>query len=187
VAGRGQSLHRLDPMSLLLLAPHLTFASSWGSQTLAAGVVLRGGRDVDLYELDANIPASLLQQFVPVRLAGEFSLQVEHLELRAGLPVQAGGRLVWQNGVWLAPAGPVPLGSYAMDFSQLPGAPLAGEVLTIAGPVTATGAVQLQDRTYMIDVAVQGEGPLDERLQQALSLLARPEGDGYRIKLDGEF
>ena len=177
---------QLDPLSLLLLAPRLGIESNWGSQALATTLVLRGGGDVDLYQLEASIPADLVRQFVPVRLAGVFSLQANELKLRAGWPVAGAGRLVWQGGGWNSPTGPVPLGSYALDFEQAPAAALLGEVITLAGAVTAGGSVRLQERSYDIDITVGSEAGLDQRLQQALALVARPVAQGYRIKLDGE-
>lgn len=178
---------RLEPLSLLLLAPRLSLDSKWGGQTLATGLVLRGQQDIDLYDLEANIPAGLVRQFAPVALGGMLSVQLERLQLRGGLPQEASGRLVWRDGVWLAPSGPITLGSYAMDIGQDPGGPLTGEVLTLSGPVEASGAVQLQDRAYAIDISVAGQGAQDPRLQQALSLVASPQGQGYHIKLDGDF
>lgn len=178
---------QLSPASLALLAPRLTLESRWGNQTVSTGLVLRGGDDVDLYGLEATFPADLLRQFVPVSLAGVLSVQLEQLQLRDGWPVEAAGRLVWQGGGWNSPSGPIPLGSYALDFSQPPGSALAGEVVTLAGAVSAEGRVLLEDRSYDVDITVRSEGGLDERLQQALSLMARPVEQGYRIKLDGEF
>ena len=177
---------RLHAASLLLFAPRVEVSSRWGGQTLGAELVLRGQQDIDLYRLDANFPADLVRQFVPVALAGTLSLQLEQLQLREGLPVEAGGRLVWQNGVWLAPAGPMQLGSYALDFSQDRGGPLTGDVITLSGPVEASGTVQLEGRNYDVDISVGGRNGLDQRLQQALSLIARPAGQAYRIKLDGD-
>lgn len=176
----------LQPLSLLLFAPRMTLDSSWGTQTLATELVVRGSGDIDLHNLEAKIPADLLRQYVPVALSGVLSLQLEQLQLRGGLPERGAGRLVWQDGAWQSPTGPVPLGSYALDFSQAPGAELVGVVLTLAGPVTAEGGLRLLDRRYAIDISVQAEGSLDTRLQQALSLMARPLGNGYRIKLEGE-
>ena len=178
---------QLQPGSLLLFSPRIRLNSRWGSQTLTTEVVLHGQQDIDLYQLDANFPAELVRQFVPVALAGTLSLQVEQLKLRDGLPVEAAGRLVWQNGVWLALAGPMELGSYALDFSQDRGGPLTGNVLTLSGPVEASGTVQLQQRSYDVDISVAGKNGLDPRLQQALSLVARPAGQAYLIKLNGDF
>lgn len=178
---------KLEPWSLLLFAPRLSLDSTWGRQTLATGIVLRGSEDLTLSQLEAAIPAELLQQFFPVRLAGTLSVQVSEIVLRGGLPVEGAGRLVWRNGTWQAPGGPVPLGSYALDFSQQAGAALDGTVLTLAGPVSAEGKVKLEGRAYSVDIGLRSEGALDARLQQAVSLVARPEGEGYRIKLDGDF
>ncbi len=176
---------QLDPLSLLLLAPRLSLDSRWGSQTLTGQLTLRGARDVDLAELEANIPAELLRQFIPVNLAGVLALQLGSLELRDGLPVKGDGRLVWRDGGWDSPSGPVALGSYALDFSQGAGGLLAGNVLTLSGVVAAQGTVTLQDRSYGVDITVSSETGLDGRLQQALGLVARPVDGGYRIKLDG--
>jgi len=178
---------RLQPLSLLLFAPRLGLDSRWGAQTLSAEMVLQGQQDISFYDLDASFSADLVRQFVPLALAGTLSLQLQQLHLRDALPEQAAGRLVWQNGVWLAPDGPLPLGSYGLDFRQDPDGPLRGNVVTLSGPVEASGTVELVGRSYDLDITVGGPNTLDSRLQQALSLVARPEGQAYRIKLDGEF
>ena len=178
---------RLSPLSLLLFSPQLSLDSDWGSQTLVTDLVLHGGQDVDLTALEATIPADLLRQFVPVELAGVLQLQSELLVLRGGVPVEGKGRLVWLNGGWDSPTGPVPLGSYALDFSQSPDAALMGQVLTLAGEVAAQGSLELAGRSYGIDITVRNEAGLDQRLQQALSLVARPVEDGFRIDLNGDF
>ena len=178
---------RLSPWSVILFSPHLSLDSHWGSQTLITDLVLHGGQDVDLTALESTIPADLLRQFVPVELAGVLQLQAEILALRGGVPVEGKGRLVWLNGGWDSPSGPVPLGSYALDFAQAPDAALVGQVLTLAGEVTAQGSVELENRSYGIDITVQSEGGLDMRLQQALSLVARPVEKGFRINLNGDF
>ena len=177
---------QLHPLSLVTLAPRLSVESQWGSQTLSGEVVMRGERDLDVRDLSANVSADLLRQFVPVSLAGTLSLQLETLRLRGGLPSAGASRLVWQRGAWLAPTGPVPLGSYAMEFSQVPGQELVAEILTLSGPVNAEGGARLLGRAYSLELLVVGEGALDQRLRQALSLVARPAGDGFRLKLEGE-
>lgn len=178
---------RLDPLSLILFAPRISLESDWGSQSLRTQLVLRGGQDVDFSALEATVPAGLISQFAPVELDGLLQLQLEYLMLRDGVPAQGKGRLVWLNGGWDSPSGPLPLGSYAVDFAQAPDGPLQGEVLTLAGEVAAQGSIELAGKSYEIDITVQNEAGLDERLQQALSLMARPVEQGYRIKLGGGF
>lgn len=177
---------QLEPLSLILFAPRLTLDSQWGGQRISGDLVLRGKQSLDLHGVDARVSAGLLRQFVPVGLSGTLSAQVQTLLLREGLPHAGSGRLVWQQGAWESPQGIQPLGSYALDFSQQAGQPLAAEILTLSGPVTAAGSLRLQDRSYEIEVLVSAENDMDQQLQQALSLIAAPGQDGYRVELDGQ-
>ena len=177
----------LQPLSLLLLAPHLTLRSEWGNQTLSGELVLRGQRDLDVYNLDAQLAATLLGHIAPVAVDGMFELQLPSLQLRDGLPHSVNGRLVWQGAAWRSPQGLVPLGSYAMDVQQAAGEKLQGQVITLSGPLQADGTVQLQARNYAVDILLAGAGAADPQLQQMLSLMAVPEDAGYRISMKGDF
>lgn len=177
----------LAPLSLLTLKPRVSLRSDWGSQNLEADLILKGTRDLVVQDLEARVDADLLRQFAPVALSGFFSTQLQQLELRDGLPYSASGRVVWENGAWMSPRGTVPLGSYALDVEQLPGETLIGTVVTLSGPLEARGGLQLEGRRYQLDILASGGESLDDQLKQALSLLAKPTPDGYRIALDGEF
>ncbi|MEH6516540.1 MAG: type II secretion system protein N [Halioglobus sp.] len=176
----------LRPLSLLLLSPSLSITSSWGQQQISGQVTVHGSQDVSLADFDAKISAGILQQFLPVALAGDLSARVEHLTIRGGESQHAEGRLVWQRGAWKSPQGMHALGSYAIDFAQQEQTPLVGELITLEGPIKAEGSVQLQGRAYNVDVAVGTEDSMDTQLQRALSLLARPVDDGYHLVLQGE-
>ncbi|MCB1677117.1 MAG: type II secretion system protein N [Halioglobus sp.] len=176
----------LSPLSLLRLAPRIRVHSSWGPQQLVGIAVLRDARSMDLEQVEARVSADLLRQLVPVALGGSLSLQLPSLRIRQSLPVAGEGRLVWQDAVWHSPRGPLPLGTYAVDLLSAPGQSLAGQVLTVSGPVQASGTVQLRDRAYTVDILVGAGQTLDPQLQQALSLLAAPQGDAYRLRLDGQ-
>jgi general secretion pathway protein N len=177
----------LDPLSLLLLAPRLTLSSVWGNQVISGDLVLRGAQNVDLYEFEAVVAADLLRQFAPVALTGTLSAQLDKLQLRDGLPYSGVGRLVWQNGGWQSPGGILPLGTYALDFHQAPQELLQARVITVAGQVEASGTVELQSRDYRVDILVSSQVAMDAQLEQALSLIAAPEPEGYRVVLNGEF
>jgi len=177
----------LRPVSLLLLAPHLSLHSEWGSQAISADLILRGQRDLDVRNLDARAAATLLEHFAPVALAGEFELQAAHLELRDGLPYSAEGRLLWKGAGWRSPQGAVPLGMFALDFAQAPGEALLGNVVTLSGPLTASGTVKLSGRHYEVDILLGSEQPLDPQLRNMLSLIAVPENDRFRIGMQGDF
>lgn len=183
----GQVRWTLRPLSLLTLSPRLHLESSWGSQTLAGEVALRGARDLDVDDLELQFDAALLTNFAPVALDGFFQLQLVELEIRDGLPHSGEGRLVWQGAAWRSPQGLVPLGTYAMDFRQPPGETLRGDVVTLAGPLQANGIAELQGRRYAVDILMGGEEALEPQLQQMLSLIAAPEGADYRVRVDGDF
>jgi general secretion pathway protein N len=176
----------LRPLSLLLLSPSLSITSRWGQQQISGQVTVHDSQEVSLADFDANVSAGILQQFLPLALAGDISARVEHLTIRGGESQRAEGRLVWQRGVWKSPQGVQALGSYAIDFAQQEQTPLVGELITLEGPIKAEGSVQLQGRAYNVDVAVGSEGSMDPQLQRALSLLARPVDDGYHLVLQGE-
>ena len=176
----------LHPLSLLTLSPHLTLSSHWGKQTLAGDIILRGQRDLDLVDLDVQVAASLLGRFAPVAVDGFFSLQAEQLQLRDGMPYSGKGRLVWQNAGWSSPRGLVPLGSYALDFQQPEEGPVTGDILTLSGPLQASGTLQLQQRHYEVDVQLSSDTSLDAQVKQMLSLIAQPEGAGFHLTLAGD-
>lgn len=176
----------LQPLSLLTLAPHLTFRSEWGSQTLAGELIVRGQRDLDLLNLEAQLAANLLARFAPVAVDGLFSLQADQLVLRDGVPHSGKGRLVWQNAAWKSPRGLVPLGTYALDFQQPEGEAVQGQVITLSGPLQASGSLQLLQQHYDMDIQLASEGALDAQVQQMLSLIAQPDGAGFRLTMTGD-
>ena len=51
----------------------------------------------------------------------------------------------------------------------------------------ASGTVALQNRDYRVDILVGGQEAMDAQLEQALSLIAAPEVEGYRVALNGVF
>ena len=177
----------LRPLSLLMLSPHLTVSSTWGSQIVEGELILRGEQDLDVLNLEVRVAAELLRQVAPLSVDGHFVLQLKHLELRKGLPHSADGHLVWNDGAWRSPRGQVPLGSYALQISQAPGEELLGEVETITGQVEAGGYLELRGRHYVVDILLSGEDGLDQQLQQMLGMIAAPEGDDYRISVEGDF
>jgi hypothetical protein len=183
----GQVQWSLRPLSLITLSPRVSLESKWGSQSLAGEVALRGARDLDVDELELQFNATLLTNFAPVALDGFFNLQLAELKIREGLPHSAEGRLVWQGAAWRSPRGLVPLGTYAIDFLQPAGEILRGEVVTLTGPLTASGFAELEGRRYAVDILMGSEEELDPQLQQMLSLIAAPEGGDYRVGVSGDF
>ena len=176
----------LRPLSLLTLSPRFTVESTWGRQSIKTNVRITGSESLDFTELDVRIPVKLLQQFLPIAIAGELSVQAEKLHLDRGIPRSAEGRVIWRDAAWGSAQGTVLLGSYAMDFLQSPGEALIGKIITIAGPVSAEGRAELQGKHYILDALVSSDIGLNIQLEQALSLVAQPVGQGWRIQFDGQ-
>lgn len=177
---------RLVPLSLLTLSPTVDLKSRWGSQSLSAQITLKGAESFDLRDVQATASAQLLRQFAPFSVDGDFSVQLEHLVIRDGMPRSITGQLVWQRAAWLSPQGSRPLGSYALDFKPSDNEVLIAELETLVGPVIATGDVQLKNRHYIVDVMLDSAEGLDVQLQQAVSLIGQPVSEGFHIKLEGE-
>lgn len=177
----------LHPLSLLTFSPELELRSDWGGQRLRAQAQWRGEGRICLRDVEGRFAADLLRQFAPLALGGYFDVQLSELEIEDNLPNGGEGRLVWERANWQSPRGPVALGTYALDFAQEVDAPLVGNVLTLAGPLEAEGRVELNGRRYVLDIALASEGGFDPQLREALTLMATPEGQGYRLQLDSEF
>ena len=181
----GRVQWRLLPWSLLLFSPRLAIDAAWGSQLARGDVIVRGGDAVGLRDFELSIDAALLQQLAPVALDGTLRVDIERLEMAGGEPRETLGRAVWQGAAWQAPRGRKLLGDYALDILQPEAEPLVGNVLTLAGPVTASGTLTLDGKRYVIDLDIGSEGAMDPGLQQALSLVAQPVSTGYKLQLDG--
>ena len=176
----------LAPTSLLTFRPRLELSSQWGRQRLDGELVLRGGADISVHDLSANLSAELIRHYLPVALEGDLSLQFTTLHLRDGMPYHTDGRLVWQRAAWLSPSGARLLGAYAVDLQQPEDAALNGQIITLSGPVQATGSLRLSGNDYRVEVLVGSDEPMDVQLRQALSLIAVPEEDRYRVDLQGQ-
>jgi general secretion pathway protein N len=177
----------LTPSSLLTLSPRVALDSRWGGQRIQADVVYKARDSLELYAVDAVLPAALVRQFIPLELSGSFALISPQLVIEGGVPVAVSGRVIWRDGGWMSPQGQRHLGTYAIDFQQLEGSSLLGEVETVSGELQAGGNVSLDGRNYAVDIVLSGAGLDDPQLEQALQLVAIPEGDRFRVKLQGSF
>jgi general secretion pathway protein N len=177
----------LSPLSLITLSPALTVQSQWGAQRVEGEIVLRSTSAMDVRNFEADIGADLIQKFAPLAVDGRVSVLLQQFSVRDGLPYSADGQLAWKNAEFLGPTGRVSLGSYAANFTQDAGGVLSGEVVTLQGPLTVEGDVRLEGRNYGVDLHLSSDGQLDTALQQALALMAVPQGDGFNLTMDSSF
>lgn len=176
----------LDLMSLVRLSPKVHLRSAWGDQRGTLDLSVAGGVLI-IEDLDVSLDAALLQRLLPVELTGRLELLFDELRLTRSDLLSAEGRLVWQGAAWQSPRGVHVLGSYAASITSLAEQQVIADVVTLAGPVEASGVVDLDQKRFTIDLRIESPGQaLDAELAQALSLIASPEENGYRLRLDGE-
>jgi hypothetical protein len=180
----GELHWRLEPLSLLTLAPRVRIETQWGRQRLVLRARQRGAR-VTVSDLDGSVDAALLRQLLPVGLRGRLGLQLSSLVLEPARLVSAEGNIVWQDAAWESVSGVGRLGSYAARVSSPAEGVVEARVETLAGPVTATGSLRVDGQRYAVDATVESRGAMDPELAQALSLVAVPRENGYLLRLDG--
>ena len=176
----------LNPLSLLTLSPSGRLDSEWGKQKVSTDLQITGPQSVELEHLDALFSIQLLRAFLPLSVGGDITVQLERLTLEKGTSTQVAGSVVWQDALWESARGVVPLGTYALELEQAPGAALNGDVITVTGAVVASGKVALTGENYSVDISVKAAPDLNEQLREALSLIAQAVSGGYRVKFDGK-
>jgi hypothetical protein len=176
----------MAPWSLLRLAPTVQVSSVWGDQRASLELRLEG-ESLRIRGLDMNLDAGLLKQVLPVELKGRLGILFDEILVSAGDLLRADGRLVWQGAAWQSPGGRRVLGNYVATFTSPASQQVNASIDTLSGPVKATGTVSLSQRRYAVDLYIESSGQeLDAALAQALSLIASPEENGYRLRLDGD-
>ncbi|MDP5052622.1 MAG: type II secretion system protein N [Congregibacter sp.] len=176
----------LAPRSLLGFAPLLKLHSVWGDQRGSLELRLRKDA-LALSSVDVNVDAGLLKQVLPVALKGRLGMLFNELLLSPTGVLRADGRLVWQGAAWESPKGLRILGNYAATFTTPNDQQINVQIVTLSGPVVAAGTVSLNQQRYSVDLLIESSvQELDPELAQALSLIASPAENGYRLRLDGE-
>ncbi|WP_439105938.1 type II secretion system protein N [Congregibacter sp.] len=176
----------LEPLSLFSLTPTAQLSSVWGGQRGSLELRLVG-EALGIRDLDMNLDAGLLKQALPVELSGRLEMLFDELLVTRSSLRRAEGRLVWQGAAWQSPGGARALGSYAATLTSPSQERVFADIVTLSGPVVATGGVELDEQNFTVDLFIESSGrALDPDLARALSLIASPEENGYRLRLDGE-
>jgi hypothetical protein len=184
----GAASWSLAPLSLFTLSPRVDLDTGWGSQQVSARVELRPvSRALQASEVTLGLPAALLRQFLPLDLAGEIGGRFDRVEADARGLQALDGQLTWRDAAWRDGGRRFALGSYAVEFATGSEGELRGEVLSLSGPLIVEGELSLdRDGRYRVDLALDSpQEPLAPELRRALSLLAAPEGEGFRLRLQG--
>ena len=174
----------LNPMGLFF-GDVIRLRSDWGSQTVDVSVspALNGSFDVNDAQL--RIDLGWLRQLLPFYVGGQLKADLASLTFTPdGRPTTANGRVVWENATWRAVGGDVSLGSYAVDVTTSD-AGIRATIITLKGALEVDGSVTIVGDSYRVMANLSGPAVRNEAFQQAIALLAVPNGSGYRIELSG--
>ena len=180
----GRTSWTLNPMGLFF-GDVIRLRSDWGSQTVDVSIspALNGSFDVNDAQL--RIDLGWLRQLLPFYVGGQLKADLASLTFTSdGMPTTANGRVVWENATWRALGGDVSLGSYAVDVTTSD-AGIRAAIITLKGALEVDGSVTIVGDSYRVMANLSGPAARNEAFQQAIALLAVPNGSGYRIELSG--
>ena len=180
----GRIAWRLNPTGLLF-GDLIRLQSDWGSQQVNASVSPTFNGSFRLNDAELRIDLGWLRQLLPLYVGGQLEADIASLRINAdGMPTTAVGRVVWKNATWRAIGGDVSLGSYAIDVTTSDTGIRAG-IITLKGALEVDGSVTIAGDSYRVAANLSGPAARNEAFQQAIALLAVPDGSGYRIELSG--
>lgn len=162
-------------------------------EAVVAGLEVRGyvaaaaGRTVRIADMTLRGPVSTLIEQLPYPVAADGSLlaRIEQGTVIAGRPRDFRGRAVWSDARVQAPMALV-LGEVVVDFEP-DGEDQSVAIRAEGGEVEIDGDLLLQpDGSYTVEMALTPTERGGERVREALSLFARPDGQGrYVIRQRG--
>lgn len=182
---------QLRPLSLLILrVSHRVTAQTEGGEldavisrtllgTLRIGA-LKGSLPIE------QLGPSLQLPILPV--SGRMQLDLAHLKLRNGRPVQAEGVVMFESLVFSFTSPPAALGNFRGELSTV------DEVIKLAiasetGEVEATGFAEIKpEGQYMLDLKLRPRATASAAASSLLQSLGQPDAEGwYLLRRNGAF
>lgn len=144
-----------------------------------------GGR-LTARQLRLDMPAPALLQWLgltrlPVQVDGRLDALLRELSLEGQRLLSADGLLSWHGAVVRFGNAPLPLGDVALRLEPATGG-INGTLSNQGAPIDLGGALRLTpDGRFVLDMAVQAQGEVDEDTRRAMTLLGIP-ADGSQVK-----
>ena len=180
----GRITWALNPLGLVF-GDLIRLQSDWGNQEADVSISPSIDGSLAVRRAEVLIDLAWLRELLPLYIGGQLRADMRSLELSSdGLPTTANGRVVWQNAAWRAFGGDVSLGSYALDIATSDTG-IRANIITLKGALEVDGSVTIADKRYRIMANLSGPAARNEAFQQAIAVLAVPDGSGYRIELSG--
>lgn len=127
---------RLKPLSLITMKPCSEVSFRFQTQTGAGDVCAQGER-MELSDFSVNMPASLLDLWLPATLAGDVSLMLEKGTVVGQQVQELAGNLSWRNGAYHDGGNWISLGSFGGNLTHDSQGGINLDVIDLGGPVIA--------------------------------------------------
>ncbi|MFO1427520.1 MAG: type II secretion system protein N [Steroidobacteraceae bacterium] len=183
---RGSIAWELRPLQLLLgrLAAEVRWSRA-GGHAQGELQIGPGGRYAarDL-NLDVQLGSGPVPG-VPADLRGRLQAQLARIALRTGAIVDANGRIAVDELSRAGGGGPIPLGSYQLEFAEPPGADgrIVGRLHDTGRPLNVSGTLTLlrdPEPGYLLEGSVAARAGADPELARQITFLGAPDAAGRR-------
>ena len=180
----GRVRWHLSPLSLVSLRPKVLMSLAWGGQQLN-GVFRRNlSGNIVVTDFHAEFDSGLIRQMVPLYIGGRVVADFSEVLIASHQLQSLDGKVLWQDAVWAAAAGDVPLGDYQLRLSGQD-SNVQGRVTTLSGGLVVAGDLEVTENNYEIDFDLSGPATANAELARALQLIAAPTATGFDMVING--
>jgi general secretion pathway protein N len=107
---------KLEPLSLLTLKPCVLVATQMDNQQFDGHVCFKGKSVIEIRDASLSFPAALVQPLLPLAIDGQFSLNLEKLEIGNSRLQHIRGKATWMEGKIYNGANWMALGGLGADL-----------------------------------------------------------------------
>ncbi|RYY73573.1 MAG: type II secretion system protein N [Gammaproteobacteria bacterium] len=131
----GQLTWKLSPLSLFTFKLCAQVTTQMDNQDFDGYVCYKGKNSLSLKKASGNFPAALVQPMIPLAIDGQFSFNLDNLNVEKGQIKAVHGKTSWLNAKIYNGANWMPLGNVAADLIEDGKNGLSAHVADVGGPV----------------------------------------------------
>lgn len=180
----GRARWHLSPLSIVSLRPKVTLSVEWGGQQMTGAFRRDLSGNIVVTDFHARFESGLIRQILPLYIGGGVIADFSEISVASDQLQSLDGKVLWQDAVWAAAAGDVPLGNYQLRISGQD-SNVEGRVTTLSGGLIVSGNVEVTENSYEIDLDLSGPATANAELAGALQLIAAPTATGFDMVING--
>lgn len=137
----GQLSWQLNPLALISRCAKVI--TKLPMQQFDGEVCAKSNGEIEVHNADVSVPASLLQEKIPVPIQGQFSSHIDVLQLRGNVLQKLKGNFTWNSARINTGANWLDIGSYAAELSDNGNNGVSAKFFQLAGPVDVNLQIEL--------------------------------------------